>query len=218
MTVSAPIFDLSTLPTLANVPRIGRQPMPEGEKSPLPPLNISSRLARKVEKRRMVELVKGQAAVTAIAALPQPGETVHVRMDGSYDGYEIIAAIADLLAPATIECLYVATLSFNRRVSERLLALIDAGSIRHVTFVSSLMFQGKERATVDWLSHELAKRGGRLINARNHCKLILARTTDGRNLAMEGSQNLRTCACWEQFAICDDAALYQWHQQFLEAM
>src|SRR5690606_18693929 len=96
------------------------------------------------------------------------------------------------------------------------LEMIDAGQIGRCVFLSSCMFQGKERWTNDYLAQGLAERGGRLVVARNHCKLLLARTTDGRHLVSEGSQNLRTCHCWEQLTIADDPALFEWHRAFIE--
>lgn len=176
------------------------------------------RIVSKVEKRRMVELTRGDNAAAKMAALPAPGEALHIRLDGSFNGIDIVFGVLTLLAPATIRTLYLASLSFNRRVGERLLEAIDAGQIAKVVFLSSSMFQGKERAMVDWLAAELAARGSRLVSARAHLKLLLADTTDGRRIVMEASQNLRTAACWEQAVFFDDADLYRWHADFIERL
>jgi hypothetical protein len=137
-------------------------------------------------------------------------------MDGSYDGHHIIEAVVALLAPVSITHLFVSTLSFNRKVGERLLALIDGGQVGRVTFLSSAMMQGRERCSVDWLSAELTTRGSRLACGRNHCKLVLVESSDNRHFALEGSMNLRSCKCWEQFALSPDLSLFEWHKKYFE--
>jgi hypothetical protein len=205
-----------SIPTFGDdLPTIGKQPMPEPEKAPLPHDPDPRHLSR-VEKRRMVEMTMGENATTKLAALPGPGESLHVRMDGSFNGFDFIPAMLNLMAPATITTLHIASLSFNRRVSERLLELMDRAKVRRVVYLSSSMFEGKERHLVDWLAQELAARGSALRVARNHTKLILAHTTDARHIVCEGSFNQRTCSCFEQATFTDDAALYDWHRKFIE--
>lgn len=53
---------------------------------------------------------------------------------------------------------------------------------------------------------------------RNHTKLMLLSTTDGRRIVAEGSQNLRRCHCYEQVAISDDAELYAFFRSFIEGV
>lgn len=216
---------LDTIPTMGDdahgfgdfLPELGAKQMENEDRSALP-TDPDPRVTTKVEARRMVELVQGDNAAAKIAALPGPGEAVHVRMDGSFNGIDIVFGLLKLLAPATIRTLYLASLSFNRRVGERLLEAIDAGHVGTCVFLSSSMFAGKERHVVEWMGAELAKRGSRLLSERNHCKLLLADTTDGRQIVMEGSHNLRTCSCWEQATFTDDPALYRWHREFIERM
>lgn len=174
-------------------------------------------LLRKAIKRRQVELTKVSQAARQIGSLPRKGEALHARMDGSFDGYDLIPALLELIAPERIEHLLIATLSYNRRNGERLMELIDAGQVKQCDFLCSEMFAGKERESVHWLESELKRRGARLFFARNHCKLILARTSRGRHLVIEGSQNLRTCRCYEQLVMSDDRKLFEFHQRFIES-
>lgn len=180
-------------------------------------LSDNPTLTRRIERRRFVELTKVNAAAEQLGVLPAPGETLHARMDGSFDGFDLIPAILALIAPEPIGRLKIATLSFNRRNGERLLELIDAEKVHVCDFLCSEMFAGKERAAVDWLGHELEARGSRLFFARNHCKLILARTPT-RSIVVEGSQNLRTCRCYEQLVISDDRELYYFHAGFIRSL
>ncbi len=205
------VFDAGAL---ASAVAWGQNPQPD---DPIPTDSASPRLRTRAERRRLIELQKGQAAADRIGTLPGSSEVIHLRMDGSFDGYDFVPAILDMIAPATIAELHVATLSFNKRVADRLLAEIDAGRIGRVVFLSSSMFAGKEVWVNDHLAAELATRGGKLVVARNHCKLLLAATTDGRRLVMEGSQNMRRCHCAEQATLADDAALYAWHRDYIES-
>lgn len=215
---------LDTLPTFdgpdafgADLPECGRPQMENTDRGELPD-DPDPRITTKVATRRLVELAMGDNAAAKLSALPTPGEALHIRMDGSFNGIDIVFAVLNLLDPATIRTLYLASLSFNRRVGERLLEAIDAGTVARCVFLSSAMFQGKEKWLVDWLAAELAKRGSRLITARNHCKLLLAETTDGRHVVMEGSHNLRTCSCFEQATFYEAPDLYRWHAEFIERM
>jgi hypothetical protein len=213
---SLPTFD--ALDTFGDgLPELGRPQMENTDRRDLP-TDPDPRITTKVELRRLVELVQGDNAAAKLGALPGPGEALHIRMDGSFNGIDIVFAVLKLLAPATIRTLYLASLSFNRRVGDRVLQAIDAGYVGRCVFLSSSMFAGKEREQVAWLAKELAMRGSRLITARNHCKLMLAETTDGRHIVMEGSHNLRTCSCFEQATFTDDPDLYRWHRDFIERL
>lgn len=183
-----------------------------------PLANADGRITTKAEQRRLVELRKGQAAADRIGALPAPGEVLHLLMDATFDGVDLLPAMLSLMAPANVPELHISTLSFNRRVMTRLLELIDAGSIGRCIFCCSALFQGKERPLVEDLARELESRGGRLTVERNHTKLMLLATSDGRHLVAEGSQNLRRCHCYEQVVISDDAALYHFYRRFIEGV
>jgi hypothetical protein len=200
-----------------SLPELGRPQMENTDRSDLP-TDPDPRVITKVEVRRMVELVMGDNAAAKLGALPGPGEALHIRMDGSFNGVDLVFGLLKLLAPATITTLHLASLSFNRRVGERLLEAIDAGHVGTCVFLSSSMFAGKEKHVVEWMAAELAKRGSRLLSERNHCKLMLAETSDGRRIVMEGSHNLRTCSCWEQATFTDDPELYRWHAEFIERL
>jgi hypothetical protein len=201
----------------ADLPDVGAPRMENTDRTALPP-DPDPRITTKVEKRRMVELVMGDSAAAKLGALPAAGEALHFRLDGSFNGIDVLFGMLKLLAPATIRTLYLASLSFNGRVGERLLEAIDTGDVGRCVFLSSSMFAGKERPVVDWMAAELASRGSRLVSARSHVKLLLADTTDGRWLVIESSYNARTCSCWEQAVLTDDAALYRWHADFIERM
>lgn len=180
--------------------------------------NETGRIVTKADKQRMVELRKGHAAAERIRSLPEPGETVHLLMDATFDGIDLLPAMLDLMQPATVTDLHVSTLSFNRRVMDRLLGLIDSGKVGRCVFCCSALFEGKERHLVDELAAELAARGGRLTVERNHTKLMLLKTSDGKHLVCEGSQNLRRCHCYEQAAISDHEGLYEFFRKFIEGV
>lgn len=214
MKSTAHIFDELADDTLMDVPVLTA-----GMENSARPLDIpeSPTLRRRTTKRRKADLHKTATAASVIGTLPEPGETLHLRMDARYDGMHLIEAILEIAAVPCAE-LHVSTLSFNRHVAARLIELHDAGKVRHVTFVVSEMFSGKERAQVEWLRQALSDQGGTLRIARSHCKLLLFKLSDGRLITCEGSQNLRTCRCYEQVSITADPALYHWHRTFIEGL
>ncbi|MEM7806490.1 MAG: hypothetical protein AAF561_00075 [Planctomycetota bacterium] len=169
-----------------------------------------------VQKRRMIELQRGQAAAERLDRLPSQNEALHVLMDGSFDGIDLLDAVLALIEPVIVDRLVIATLSFNERVMRRLLDHIDAGRVGTCTFCCSALFEGKERHLVDKLRGELERRGGTFTIERNHTKLMLFATSDGRHLVVEGSQNLRTCRCYEQFVVSQDATLFDFYVDFIE--
>jgi hypothetical protein len=205
---------LDSLPSFGPEPA---KPKAEGEeRQTCNSIGGPSTVTTKAEARQFSELKKGQTAADRIGQLPRPGEVMHLLMDATFDGIDLLAGIVKLLEPATVTELLVTTLSFNRRVGERLLELIDSGRVTRCRFVASALFQGKERAQVDWLADELEHRGGRLTVERNHTKLMAMSTSDGRHIVTAGSQNLRRCHCFEQVCISDDRGLFEFYRDFIE--
>src|SRR5687767_5392886 len=96
----------------AELPSLDTRPKRDPDKAALP-TDRDPRHTAKVEKRRLVELQQGDNATAKLGTLPAPGESLLVRMDGSFNGYDFIPAMLSLLTPATISTLHIASLSFN---------------------------------------------------------------------------------------------------------
>ena len=171
------------------------------------------RLTRRIASRRFVRLEQAAAAVRALSPLPVPGESLHGVTDGTYSGWSLATACIQLLAEPVAEMI-VATLGFNRPNCSDLCEAIDAGKVRSVLLLVSDYFRSSDRTVFADCRRELEARGQRVAIARSHAKLILLRTA-GRSIVCETSANLRGSTNYEQFTLCDDAALFDFHRRWI---
>ncbi len=207
MTTTPPNID-SEIATLdaSNVPSLVAPPTAATAKA-------ARRLARRIERRRFVRLGQHCAAVAHLAPLPGPGEIVHGVTDGRFSGWSLATAAIELLGQPVDE-LTVSTLGYNRQSLDSLVELLDAGTVRSVLLNVSNYFRHSDREIFARIRHELESRGQRVAVTRSHAKLILLRTAD-RSIVVETSANLRSSMNWEQFVISDDAALLNFHREWI---
>lgn len=158
------------------------------------------------------------AAAQVLDRLPEPGESIHIIMAGNFANWHFVPAILKLAAPATIRELTLATLGYDRSGTVQLADLLDNGKIGTCTLLISVFFQAQETQLWGWLTHELLRRNCRILAARNHCKLMLFRMSDGRHFIMESSANLRSCRNHEQATLTADEGLYQFHAAWIDEL
>jgi hypothetical protein len=173
------------------------------------------RLTRRPTKRRMLHLLHVANAAKHLGGLPAIGETWHVVMKGNYNAWDLVPAVLQLAAPATIAYLGVATLSFNKSNAQELVDLLDSGKVGAVDFVSSTYFKGTSADEFGFLHSQLTARGQRCAAVRSHAKILLFEMTDGENYVTESSANLRSCRMAEQTTITNDAALLAFHRRWM---
>ena len=174
---------------------------------------------RTLTKRTMVDARQTANAVAHIGRLPAPGETIHLVCAGGYSLYHHIEAVLQIAAPVTIRYLGIATLGFSRENLERLIALLDAGTIGRLDFLYSVYFRSNEREICERLAHELTTRGQRVLSMRTHCKLLLIELGDGRDAyTIESSANLRSCKNLEQSTFTNHVGLLQFHRRWLDEL
>ena len=80
-----------------------------------------------LHKRRMARLEGRGRAAAVIDPLPAPGECLHLAINGTYSGWAVALAIADLIT-APIDHLTISTLGFHRDNADDLIAWLDAGA------------------------------------------------------------------------------------------
>lgn len=195
-----------------------RQPGP-GEAQPPRRIGLDRdpRLERRAAKRRLVRLVREQAAAEQIARLPEPLEDIVIVLTGRYHGFDILGAILQLAGEAVhCEEAWIATLGFNKSQTDALAEMIDAGRIGRMTFIVSDMFKEMNHAEFTYLQTSLRQRGSRCEVTRNHAKLMLLRLSDGRHIVTHGSLNLRRCSSFEQVVITQDRELFTFFAEFLD--
>jgi hypothetical protein len=151
-----------------------------------------------------------------LAVLPGPDETLHALMTGRYDLMHLIAVLIGALDGCTE--VRFATLSFNGKNLAEIVNLLDSGAVGKLTLLCSAFFRDHNRELWEECLEDFRDRGCRAAAARSHCKVVTLLTRDGRKYTLEGSANLRTNSNREQFALTQDAALYQWHAGWIDAL
>lgn len=174
--------------------------------------NVGARRLCRSSKQQFLDDQRKAAAVQHLKTLPKPGYTLHCIMDGTYNAWDLVPAIATLAGG--IKWGAIATLGFNRRQTKHLLEMLDAGTIGEVWFLCSEYYRSVEPATCKDLEEQLTKRGSKFKAMRTHAKIILADTPAGY-LVNESSANLRSCNNIEQFALTHSAELFDFHKTWL---
>ena len=168
-------------------------------------------LTRSRVDRRWAMMVAHAAEVR----LPAPGEAVHGVITGMYDlAALLVAALAQKDAVCTH--LRIATLSYSERNIVRLCQLLDDGKVGTVSVLCSTFFRNHNKTLFSTNQADLRKRRSRISAARNHCKVVCLDFADGTRYTLEGSANLRRTSDWEQFCLCADAQLHDWHAHWID--
>lgn len=187
-------------------------PPPEQEQREL---KQRTTLARRTAKRTMVSALQSRNAIKEINVLPDHEETLHVICRGNFPLWQIIPAILQMAAPATITELSIATLGFSTGNAIDLLNLIDAGQIGTTAIVASVYFERQNPSEYRLMAEGLSERGHRIVAIRSHAKVIAIELSDGRQFAIESSANLRSCRNIEQLSFTQSRELYQFHRAWM---
>lgn len=190
----------------AKPPQFGKRSPQEADALPVP-------IIGKAADRRTAQL---HQAAEVLAVLPEPGETLHAIMTGRYDLMYMIAILVAQLGGC--QSVRIATLSFNGKNLAEMLNLIDAGAVKRMTLLCSAFFRDHNRELWQECLADFRERNCRAAAARSHCKVVTLHTNDGKRYSLEGSANLRTNSNREQFALTQDAAIHDWHAQWIDEM
>ena len=176
------------------------------------PTGAALRLTTKADKRytRAATL-----AAELLPELPQPGETVHTLMLGTFDLTQVIGATAKRLP--TLTHLRIATLCYSKRNAAELCSLLAARPGLALTLLVSVFFvannkDGHASAVADLTAFPNVKVGA----ARNHCKVVTFDLGGGDGLVFEGSANLRANRNREQLAATRDRPLHDFHAAWID--
>lgn len=180
---------------------------------------------RRVDNRRLLDLSRAANAIKQIGELPAAGESVHCIMGGDFHGFDLVPAILQMTGGKLSE-LYLTTLGFNQANVDRLCGLIAGVRVMPcgVRIVCSDYFKGADRTVYLYTKREIEKRGGQVISARNHTKIILAKAVPRYNTrqaayyVVESSANLRSCNNIEQFCLSNDRELYEFHRKWINQL
>jgi hypothetical protein len=175
----------------------------------------ADRSYRHTPRRRLFVDYRANAdAYKHLADLPAAGESLHGVISGRYALWELVPALIQRTGQS-IDDLTLATLSFSKQNAADLLALLDDAQVRRVGLLVSYYFKSTSREIYDSLVPELRRRGQAVLAMRTHCKLLLARMSDGTRYTIESSANLRSCKNVEQFVMTNDRGLYEFHHAWI---
>jgi hypothetical protein len=156
-------------------------------------------------------------AKDTLANLPAPGESLHALMTARLDMTDVVNALLEKLGRC--DRAMIATLGYNRRNFRTMLSWLDSGAIRSLTLVASIFFRSHQGDLALETIEELRRRGHRAVYCPSHCKVMALTFASGERLSVEGSANLcSNGSAREQFTIINDAALCEWHSQWIEAL
>jgi hypothetical protein len=159
-----------------------------------------------------------KTAVELIGQFPEPDEAIHTICSGRFALWDVIPAVLEIVRPATITALHIATLGFSKANVVAMSELLDAGSIGRISLLCSHYFKGTSNGIFEQAQEALTKRGQRFLSARTHAKLLAAKLTDGRTLIVEASANLRSCKNMEQMSFFGSRALYAFHVGWIDEL
>jgi hypothetical protein len=178
---------------------------------------VNASVRTRAARRRFYDLSRVPNAARLITPLPAPGETIHALMGGDFHAWDLVPAIAGQLS-VTIAELYVTTLGFNHANNQHLCEMLDAGAIGSAFILCSEYFRDADNDVYTAAERRLAERGSKIKAVRNHSKVMLIRPASGPDrYALESSANLRSCNNLEQFALTNDAALFEFHRGWITA-
>lgn len=147
--------------------------------------------------------------------LPEPGETHHVISNARYDFFNVIIAAAKQLAP--VQEFYGSTWTMSKYNVDDLITAMDQGTIEKVSILTGTYFKKRESSVYAQLITALAKHNQRYAAFINHTKIALLKAGD-THIVFEGSANFTANPRLENYIVCNDRELYEFHQEWMEGM
>lgn len=148
--------------------------------------------------------------------IPEPGEITHIISNSQFDFFSLIVAIVNELEP--IPEFYGSTWTMSKFNVDDLLKLINEGKLKKVSILTGTYFKARENAVYATLITGLTKHKMRYNAFINHTKIILMKDTQGNHIVVEGSANFTHNPRLENFIICNNQELYEFHQEWMEEM
>jgi hypothetical protein len=165
----------------------------------------------KLAARRAAGIAEAKAVLDH---LPGPGESLHALCTARMDLTDVIVALGERFG--TCDRLLIATLGYNERNLQSMLAWLDGGAVRELTLLASIFFRAHKAALWEETLHEFRQRKQRAACCHSHAKVVTLAFAGGERLTIEGSANLcGNGSGREQFALINDTGLHAWHSRWI---
>lgn len=173
---------------------------------------VETRSLRHDLKRKLKKLTQRETAMELVAELPAKGETIHFISNGSFDYWDVIAAIAKRLGPCHF---HGSTWTMNRRNAQEILDNLDSGAFLSATLITGIYFKRRETAVYSQIATGLLTRGQKFRALETHAKVALL--TDGVSFfTFEGSANFTANPRIEQNILANDEQLHGFHRDWID--
>ena len=141
-------------------------------------LDSDRKLIRTPTRRRMIDGLRVANAIRTLDGLPAAGESWHIVVRGNFAMFDLIGAVLQLAAPATIARLEIGTLGFSRSNIEELTACWTPGrSASWLSFTRSTSAATKRPSVIGSIRSSPSEGSGFL---RSHPCQADALGVDGR--------------------------------------
>src|SRR5262245_47465979 len=163
-------------------------------------------------RRRFAAMLREASAI--VDRLPEPGESLHFLLSGSYD---LATMLGYLVTGRPVPCLemMLSTLAFSSRNTHELMGLVDASAVVKLSLLCSDFHAKHSRPEFTEAVAEFGKRGLRIAVARVHAKIATLHFADGMKLALETSANLRTNSNIEAATLFNDPGVWEFHRNWI---
>ena len=176
------------------------------------------KVSRRAKKRITMNLTHVANAANHIEKMPRKGWSIHALAKGNYSAWDTVPATLRLEYPDPIKQLHIATLSFNKNITESLDSLLKSKQVDRVRLVCSHYYASMEPEAFEEMSRMLKSHGQKIMASRTHAKIICMKMSGDRHYVLEGSANSRSCRNSEQFCLSNDRNVWTLYRDWMEKL
>ena len=167
------------------------------------------------KERTYFDVHDGAEILARRAELPQDGESLRaISYAGGFSSCSVVIWIA---AKTKIERMFVSTLRVGKKEIDAMKDLHESGKLDSASFVlcgiskENKSLKGKDYGYTEYFEEKCAECGFEWCYAKNHSKVILLDTSDGK-FAIETSSNFNENPKVEQFCITKSDLIYNFYK------
>lgn len=167
------------------------------------------------KERTYFDIHDGAEILARRAELPKDGESLRaISYAGGFSSCSVVLWIA---AKTKIERMFVSTLRVGKKEIDAMQDLYEEGRLKHAKFVlcgiskENKSLKGKDYGYTEYFEEKCAECGFEWCYAKNHSKIILLDTSEGK-FVVETSSNFNENPKVEQFCINKSDLIYNFYK------